>query len=135
MRIKYLIVSSALVLSINSYADTILSCTEEKSTSISWEEKGIVSKAGLEANAINTAKTPVQITLVISDKKTILKGNMDQVVLSKVTESTYLETTGFGNVLLWTIVKGRNGLPTYVFQLKAYDLAGPYSTTMAYKCN
>jgi hypothetical protein len=116
-----------------SLGDTIYTCREERSTSIAWEEGGFFRKEGLRAEA-NNGPGNVLITIVAGEKKGTLKGNLGQTDLVRISDSVLLEHTASGNMVSWTVLKGKGKIPTYVIQQKAYDLMGPYSITVAWKC-
>lgn len=115
-------------------ADEILTCVEEVTTTIAWEEGGILKRKGMHAD-VSKSKEPMAVTLVLGEKKGILKGNGGQTPLVRLDGGYYLEQTGSGNIFLWSVLRGRDGLPTYVFQHKAYNLSRPFSITACYKCN
>ncbi|MFZ4404546.1 MAG: hypothetical protein ACOYOK_10640 [Pseudobdellovibrionaceae bacterium] len=122
-----------LVHSLSSRAETIYTCKEEKSATIAWEYGGIFSKQGLVAEA-KDSRAPTVISFVVSAKKVLLKGNLGQVELKKISESVFTEESISGNIFLWTILPAENSIPTYIIQHKAYKLGGPFSIMVAYKC-
>lgn len=114
-------------------ADVIYTCREERVTSIGWEKGGFFNKEGLRAEAENKSGSAV-ITLIAGEQRGAVKGNLGQSELIRVNSRVFLEETGAGNLVFWTILAETGKVPTYVFQQKAYDLNGPYSVTVAWKC-
>lgn len=122
-------------ISLVSNAQTILTCKEEKSAIISWQEKSLFKKAGLVAETNETADGTV-LTLVIDKNRITLKGNADQVELKKIKENVFLEESNSGNIFLWTLLEDNreSSKLVYLIQQKAYNMMGVFSITVAYKC-
>lgn len=117
-----------------TYADTIYSCKETKMATIAWEEGGFLSKAGIEGKISDPSKDNIIITLVVSDKKAMFKGNNGESPLEIVAPDTYLEHTSSGNVFLWKLVSSSKG--KFLVQTKAYELASSfYSHLWVFKCS
>lgn len=120
-----------LLISNFSLAETIYTCTEEAATSIGWNVN-TSPKKGIEPS-IDKPKNKGKIVLVRKAKGAILKGNGGQVELKELSPTSFIETTDNGNIYLWNLYTS-NERPTYVIQNKSYDLMGPFTTTVAYKC-
>lgn len=131
--IKYLFLSF-LLLSVNANAE-IISCKEERSTSISWEEKGLIKSASMNAKAENKISNPISVVIVNEKDKATLKGNHGESPLKKLNDFTFLEQNQMGDYFLWTLLKGKDGRPTFLFHQKTYDFMGPVNYVVAYKCD
>ncbi|OFZ82075.1 MAG: hypothetical protein A2583_12095 [Bdellovibrionales bacterium RIFOXYD1_FULL_53_11] len=112
-----------------------VTCKEDKTVTIGWQNGGIFKKKGLDSEASNPPQKPSSMQFIISGKKGVLKGNSGNANLIKLSQNVFLEETLLGNIVFWTIITGYDDIPTYIFQQKAYNLAGPYSITVAYKCD
>jgi len=125
--------------SLQAHSDTILNCTEVKGSSI----KGKNGKDfGLETSTSTAGSEALKITLVLGKRKSLLKGNLDQVELVRVGKQTLLEKTPNGNVVVWTYLQKSPGAKVTLFQHKAFlmapeslSVAYPISYTFAYSCD
>lgn len=120
------------------YAQTVLTCIEEKSTVIQWQESSFFKKAGLSATATNSpGKPPSNLSFIVDKKRGILKGNVGQVDLTKVNENVFLEENAIGDIFMWTLIPAKKSTTdtTYLIQHKAYaDSMGMFTITVVYKC-
>ena len=116
-----------------SGADTIYSCKEAKIATITWETGGMFSGAGLSGNVNEPSKEGVVITLVVSEKRAMFKGNNGESPLELVGKDSFLERTSSGNVFLWRLVRSNQG--QYLVQSKAHDIGGLYAHLWVFKCS
>ncbi len=69
-----------------AHAVKIYSCTLDRETSITWQDAGLLAKAGMKAKVSESSGDPITATLVIDGKKVSLKGNQDQGQLKALSE-------------------------------------------------
>ena len=75
-----------------------------------------------------------ELTFLVREDSALVKGNLGQSELKKIGPNFFVEKTNSGNIFLWSVIPKANTYPTVIFQMKGYELAGPYSITVAWLC-
>jgi hypothetical protein len=128
--------AAVVVFSLSANSQTIFTCKEDQSTTIGWDYGGWFHKEGMKAEATANSVNPIGIVFIIESKKAIIKGNNGQSDLIKLSSTSFLEQNQMGDFFLWTLLPAAKDskIPSYLFQHKTYQLGGPFSLTVAYKC-
>ena len=130
----------ALLLGTFTRADqmpTVYSCKEQKIASFDWSEGGLLSNPGIEGNVEGPGKKPTTITLVVTGKKAMFKGNNGESPLERLDEVTFLERpSAGGNIIMWKLIPASAKVPTLLVQFKGYQIAtSPYIHAWVFKCD
>ena len=94
--------------------------------------------AGLDGKLYISDKEETRVTFVVLEDRGLLKGNLDQVDLIKISERSFLEMNMMGHAILWSLFPGTGKIPTLLVHHKAYPIlgnAGPQTFTYIYQCD
>lgn len=115
------------------HAEEVYQCKHAGGTSMSWEMGNWYSGEGMKSK-INPKENHSISIFVKSKTEAILKGNAGVETLTRNGDDYFFERTGTGTLVVWRVLPGKQGRPTYIVQTKAYDLWGPATFTDLFEC-
>ena len=119
--------------------EKVYSCVSKAGAYVGWDPiPGEGKPAGLGGELYFSPKEETRVTFVVLKDRGLLKGNLDQVGLIKISDRSFIEMNMKGHAILWSLFPGTGKIPTLLVQQKAYPLlgnAGPQSSTTIFQCD
>lgn len=127
-----------LLISSSSFAETIFSCKEFRTTSMGYQLKDITTKKDEFFVDTVPANNPTEMVFIEKKKGALIKANSGQSELTLIGVNTYSLKTSNDDLIIFNVFKNLKNKKTHIFQYKALvsDLSQTlYTNTIMFMCD